>query len=639
MRWEVGTVDIPGADRLDVLETSAEEKDPMSPFPIPGYFGKILEVDLGREIVRDLPLDPALVEDYLGGRGLATRLFVDAVDPTCNPLGEGNVLVLATSPLIGMNAPTSCRGHMVFKSPLTGVIGSSNCGGTWANVFKAAGYDAFVIKGKAREPVMIDITPDRAELLPAASLWGLDVHETTDRLLAGEGVEKKARVLCIGPAGENLVRFAAIMNDKNRAYGRSGPGAVWGSKNLKAIRVFGKEKIEVMDRERYQSGLDQARYLIRAVPTTKRLLNDMGTAGLVRLINVIDMLPHRNFQDNLHPEDLLDEASGEALRNKLLVKSGACMRCPLACQRHTRVGDRTGEGPEYETLVLLGMNCDVYDLEAVTLANYQCNELGLDTMSCGGTIGCAMELFERGYITEKDTEGLNLSFGNAVVLEELARRIAHRTGFGDKLAEGSARLAAHFNHPELAMTVKGLEVPAYDPRASYTQALGYMTSPTGACHLRGGYAVSLAFFGGAKEIPRFSLLQSPIAIRNMQNIGIIQDSLGVCRFTGYAYASEPWSRMVSGATGLDFSTHRLEETADRIAVLERAFNIKAGATRGDDTLPARFSDESIVVGGKERSVPADVIERLRGDYYKLQGWDNEGRPDRALLKKMKIKKF
>ncbi|MBN2492401.1 MAG: aldehyde ferredoxin oxidoreductase family protein [Planctomycetes bacterium] len=610
----------------------------MSSYRIPGYSGKILEVDLGREIVRARPLDPALAEDYLGGRGLATRLFVDAVDPACDPLGEGNVMVLATSPLVGMNAPTSCRGHVVFKSPLTGVIGSSNCGGTWANVFKAAGYDAIVIRGKARTPVMIDITPDRVELLPADSLWGLDVHETTDRLLE-DGAGKRARVLCIGPAGEHLVRFAALMNDKNRAYGRSGPGAVWGSKNLKAIRVFGQEKTRVVDPERYQSGLDQARFLLRAVPTTKRLLNDMGTAGLVRLINVIDMLPHRNFQDNLHRQDRLDGASGEALRSRLLVRSGACMRCPLGCQRHTRVGDRTGEGPEYETLVLLGMNCDVYDLEAVTLANYQCNELGIDTMSCGGTLACAMELFERRYITEQDTEGLDLSFGNASVLEELVRRIAFRTGIGDQLAEGAARLAARYHHPEVAMTVKGLEIPAYDPRASYTQALGYMTSPTGACHLRGGYAVSLAFFGGAREIPRFSLLQSPIAIRNLQNIGILQDSLGVCRFTGYAYSAEPWSRMVSGATGLDFSTHRLEQTADRIAALERVFNLEAGVTRDDDTLPARFSDESIVVGGKERCVPKDVIERLRSDYYELQGWDSEGRPDRALLHKRKIERL
>ncbi|MBU0638025.1 MAG: aldehyde ferredoxin oxidoreductase family protein [Planctomycetes bacterium] len=608
----------------------------MSDAILEGYNGQYLEVDLSTGDVRKRPLDPKLAEDYLGGRGLATRVFYDEIDPTCDPLGPANVLVLAVSPLLGTNAPTSCRGHLVFKSPLTGVIGSSNCGGTWAPAFKSTGYDLIVIKGAAREPVLVDITAEQVRILPAGHLWGLDVHETTDRLLAERAEDRRARVLCIGPAGENLVRFAAVMNDKNRAYGRGGPGAVFGSKKLKAIRVSGRMKQETADPQRYQAGNEQARYLIKAVPTTKRLLRDMGTAGLVRLIDLIDMLPHRNFQDNLHPAGALEAACGEALRNSYLVRPGACGMCPLACQRHTRVGQRVGEGPEYETLALLGPNCAIYNLEAVTLANYQCNELGLDTISCGVTIGCAMELFEKGYITDAAAGGLDLRFGNDGILEGLVRQIAQREGLGDILAEGSLRLARHFQHPELSMSVKGLELPAYDPRASYTQALGYMTSPTGACHLRGGYAVSLAFFGGAKEIPRFSLLQSPIAIRNMQNLGIIQDSLGICRFTGYAFGTEPWSRMVSGVTGLDFSTARLEHTADRIAALERLFNLEAGAQPEDDTLPERFSTEPIAVAGQERVVSKELITRLRNDYYELQRWDREGRPTDELCRALRI---
>jgi aldehyde:ferredoxin oxidoreductase len=209
---------------------------------------------------------------------------------------------------------------------------------------------------------------------------------------------------------------------------------------------------------------------------------------------------------------------------------------------------------------------------------------------------------------------------------------------GDKLAEGAYRLAEGVGHPECAMTVKSLEIPAYDPRASWTQALGYMTSPTGACHLRGGYAVTLAFFGGALEIPRFSPFQSPISIRNMQNHGIIQDSLGICRFTGFAFSTGPWARMVSGITGLDFSTHQLEETADRIAALERLFNLEAGATAEDDTLPDRFSDEPIFVAGKDRVLPRAVLEKMRSDYYGLQGWDDEGRPTESLCKKLNIKR-
>ncbi|MCK4340672.1 MAG: aldehyde ferredoxin oxidoreductase family protein [Phycisphaerae bacterium] len=601
-----------------------------------GYHGRILEVDLTTGGVQVTALEPALVEDYLGGRGLATRIFYAASDPACDPLGPENVVVLATSPLLGTNAPTSCRGHMVFKSPLTGVIGSSNSGGTWALVFKSTGYDVLVIRGASAEPVMIDITPEAARILPAKHLWGLDVHETTARLLSEAAGNKRGRVLCIGPAGENLVRFAAVMNDKNRAYGRGGPGAVLGAKKLKAIRVRGNLKTTITEPERYQSGLEQARYLIKAVPTTKRLLRDMGTSGLIRLINVIDMLPARNFQDNRHSFEELENAGGEALRDTILVRPGACGVCPLACQRHTQVGPRKGEGPEYETLALLGPNCGVYDLEAVTLANYRCNELGLDTMSCGTTIACAMELFDKGIIPPAAANGLELRFGNHAILEELVERIAFREGLGDILAEGSLRLAKHFNHPELSMTVKGLEIPAYDPRASYTQALGYMTSPTGACHLRGGYAVSLAFFGGAKEIPRFSLLQSPIAIRNMQNLGLIQDSLGICRFTGYAFGTEPWSRMASGVTGRDFSTARLEEIADRIAALERLFNLEAGVTPEDDTLPARFSTEPLVVAGQQRVVSREVITRLRSDYYEARRWDRLGRPTAGLLSKLRI---
>lgn len=601
-----------------------------------GYHGQSLEIDLSSGRTRAKKLDAELLEAYLGGRGLATRVFCDEIDPRCDPLDADNVVVLATSPLVGTNAPTSSRGHLVFKSPLTGVIGSSNCGGTWAPVFKSAGFDVLVIKGRSAEPVMVDITPEGARILPADNLWGLDVPTTTDRLLSDSDGDRRSRVLCIGPAGEALVRFAAVMNDKNRAYGRGGAGAVLGSKKLKAVRVAGKLKLEVADTGRYQSGSEQARYLLKAVPTTKRLLRDMGTAGLVRLINVIEMLPHRNFQDNLHPEEGLERTCGEALRSTFLVRAGACGMCPLGCQRHTRVGARQGEGPEYETLSLLGPNCGIYDLEAVTLANYLCNELGVDTISCAVTIACAMELFEKGLIGAADADGLELRFGNATILEELVKRIARRQGLGDALAEGSRRLAEHFGHPELSMSVKGMEIPAYDPRASYVQALGYITSPTGACHLRGGYAASLAFFGGAKEIPRFSLLQSPIAIRNMQNLGIIQDSLGVCRFTGYAFGTEPWSRMVSGVTGRDFSTARLEETADRVAALERLFNLEAGVTPEDDTLPDRFSEEPIVVAGKDRVVSRETIARLRADYYAVQKWDRRGQPADELISKLGV---
>jgi aldehyde:ferredoxin oxidoreductase len=614
----------------------------MANFPIAGYHGRVLNVDLSTGVSQVSTLDPELALNYLGGRGLATRIFFDLIEPTVDPLGPDNSLVIAASPLIGSDAPTAGRGHMVFKSPLTGMIGTSNSGGTWAAGLKGAGYDVVVFRGAASEPVVVDIQAEGVEIRPAGHLWGKNVHDTTDALRAGSEPGNPWRVLCIGQAGENLVRLAAIANDYNRVYGRCGPGAVWGSKKLKAIRVRGKEKSGAADKSLYQSGRDQAQYLMKQAPVTKRLLREFGTAGLIELIDLINMLPHRNFRDCVHFEQNVEEISGETLAKTLLKRAGGCYLCPIACQRHTEVADgegskQSGEGPEYETTVLMGPVCDIYDLPAITRANYRCNEYGIDTISYGGTIACAMELFEHGYLTASDTQGMDLSFGNADALEKLVRMTALRQGVGDLLAEGSWRMAAARGHAECSMTVKKLEIPGYDPRASYTQALGYMTSPSGACHLRGGYAVSLAFFGGAKEIPRFSLLQSPIAIRNMQNLGILQDSLGICRFTGFAFSTDPWARMVSGTTGRDFSVTRFEEIANRIATVERQFNLAAGATEDDDLLPTRFSELPITVMGGERRISREHMERMRDDYYRVRGWDERGRPKRELLDHLHIK--
>src|SRR5512143_1326351 len=379
--------------------------------PIPGYHGRVLVADLTRGEVRTVPLAAELALDYLGGRGLATRLLYDLIDPACDPLGPGNAFVIASSPLVGTSAPTAGRGHMVFKSPLTGVIGTSNSGGTWGAAFKASGCDALVVTGASPTPVMLDIAPGRAEILPADHLWGQTTHATNDLLAAASEPGHPVRVLCIGPAGENLVRYAVVANDRNRVYGRCGAGAVWGSKRLKAIRVRGRERIAVADQDRYKAGLDQAVYLMKQAPVTKRLMRDLGTAGLVELINLIAMLPHKNFQDVAHRDEDVERVSGETLAKTLLEKAGSCYLCPIGCQRHTRVagrggGEERGEGPEYETMVLLGPLCGIYDMAAITRANYRANELGLDTMSFGGTLACAMELRERGFITDAETGGL-----------------------------------------------------------------------------------------------------------------------------------------------------------------------------------------------------------------------------------------
>lgn len=600
-----------------------------------GIMGQILVVDLSSSRISTRPLDGDRIEAFIGGRGLAMSLLWEEMDPRTPPLDARSVMVIATSPLTGTRAPTAGRGHAAFKSPLTGTVGSSNSGGDWAVHLKGAGFDAVILKGSSPAPVYLLVSDEQVTLEDASFLWGKGVPETTDLLLARHP-EGRARVLCTGSAGENLVRYASLMNERNRAYGRGGAGAVWGSKRLKAIVVKGSREVSIGDPDLFDSGVGQALYRTRAAPITKRILRTLGTAGLVKLIHVIDMLPRNNFRTTKHRPEDLDRICGETIRKEILVRSGGCYRCPIACQRHTRVGEMRGEGPEFETVILMGPVCGVYDLKSITRANYFCNLFGLDTISYGGTLAAAMDLFEEGILSRGETGGLELKFGNARALEDLVRLTAVREGFGDSLAEGSLRLATKYGRPELAMAVKGMELPAYDPRASFTQALGYMTSPTGGCHLRGGYAVSLAFFGGAKENPRFSIRQSPVAVHNVQNIGILQDSLGICRFTGFAFGLDIWARVLAGVTGKEFSLDRLDEAANRIAVLERLFNVRAGITAAGDTLPRRFQEEPIHTQGMEMRVAPRQMEKLRGDYYKVRGWSQEGIPTEDTLERLSL---
>ena len=543
-------------------------------------------------------------------------------------------MVIAVSALTGTAAPTAGRGHAVFKSPLTGTIGSANSGGRWAKVLKSAGCDALVIRGAAGTPVYISIS-EQVTIHDAADLWGREVPEVSELLAARHG-GRESSVLAIGPAGENKVRFASLMNENNRAYGRGGPGAVLGAKQVKAIVVKGSARTEVADPARFRDAVEQTRHVMKAQPVTKRVLRDLGTAGLVHLINEMRMLPRRNFQNCIHEPELIERISGETIRDQILERAGGCWGCPILCQRHTRIGERRGEGPEFETVVLMGPLLDIYDLEAITLANYRANELGLDTMSLGGTLAGAAELFERGAITKADAGGVELRFGNSELYPGIVDRIARREGIGDWLAEGSRRLAERCEHPEAAMQVKGLELPAYDPRGMAAQALGYMTSPTGACHLRGGYSIALAFFGGIREVPRFSIRQAAMTCKNQQDLGIIQDSLGICRFTGYATGAEHWARIYGAAIGEEFSRAEREAAAERLATLERLFNVRTGFSRKDDDLPARFKTEPIVIGRRDRIISEQDRARMLDDYYQVRGWDREGVPQQETLSKLRI---
>jgi len=599
---------------------------------------KVLEINLDDNEIKEREFENRL---WLGGRGLATRIFYDNVDPSCDPLSADNTVVFATSPLTGTMAPTSGRGHAVFKSPLTGAIGSSNSGGKWGKVMKSAGYDALVIKGAAQLPVYITISgksadlAEKAKIENASHLWGKSVHEASRILLNGAG-SRNASVLGIGPAGENRVKYAAVMNDMNRAYGRGGLGAVFGAKNLKAVVVGGTKKTDVADTKRLKDVVEQTRHVMKAVPTTKRVMRELGTAGLVHLINIMGMLPRRNFQDCNHEYSIIDKVSGETVSDNILVRAGACFGCPLSCQRHTSVGGKTGEGPEFESLVLMGPLLDVYDLEKITLGNYAANELGLDTMSLGVTLACAAELVEKGKFPDSGAEKSGLRFGNAEIYPEIVESIANRDGIGNSLADGARSLAERAGQPEVAIHVKGLEMPAYDPRGMSAQALGYMTSPTGACHLRGGYSIALAYFGGIKEVPRFSTRQAAQTAINQHNLGIIQDSLGICRFTGFAVGADHWAKIYSAVTGVETSTEELDRAAERIATLERLFNLKAGMTRKDDDLPERFKNDAITIERRERVISEADRERMLDDYYMDRGWNKDGVPIPETVHKLEI---
>lgn len=607
----------------------------MPGYPVGGYMGKILEVDLGSGNISTRRLDEKIVRDYVGGRGLGAKLLYDELDPAVEPLSEGNVLVFSAGPLTGTKAPASGRFTVTYKSPLSGTIGNSNSGGQWGVAFKKCGYDTLIVRGKSARPVYISIKDDAVAIHPAGAYWGMDMRVLTDKLVEKHG--KGFRVLGIGQAGENKVRFAAIINDKHRALGRGGPGAVMGSKNLKAIIVNGSHQINIVDPDMLEQGIRQAEKMMKAMAVTSTGLGELGTAGLVQLIYEHDMLPHNNFQDVKHALSNVKAISGEAIRDTILKRRKACFNCAISCTRGTEVDGESGEGPEYETVAMLGANLGIYDLKTIARANYLCNEYGIDTISLGGTLAAAMELYEKGFITKKDTDGLELNFGNGKILLPLIEMIALRKGIGDKLAEGSLRLAEIFGHPEFAMAIKGLEIPAYDSRATISQTLGYVTSNRGACHLQGGYSVLLGFFGGAKEVDRFLLTTVPGHVAFQQDAGTISDYAGICRFTAFAFGGNELSRIFSGVMGIELTEHDLETVSERIQTLERHFNVKAGFGRADDSLPERFFSETIFTGGKERLIDKEKhLKVLLDGYYELRGWGENGVPLKQTLKRLGI---
>jgi aldehyde:ferredoxin oxidoreductase len=576
-----------------------------------GWMGKLLVVDLASGEITTQPLDMEMARLFIGGRGLGARLLWDLVGPEVEPLSPENVLIIATGPMTATGFQTSNRFSVTTKSPQTGTVLDANSGGTWGMRFKRAGYDALIVKGRAPHPVWLEITPDAITLKDASHLWGMTVPQASEAL--GQNKNKR-NVLCIGPAGENLVRFAAIMNDVSRSAARGGVGAVMGSKNLKAIVVEGDLRVEFEDKDRFRFIQYEATKMLKANPITSQALPEFGTPVMMNILNGLGALPTRNFQQT-HFEHA-EAISGEAITEQILIDNDACWACPIGCTRVTQTSRAKGEGPEYESAWSFGAACGVADLETIAEANYLCNELGLDTISAGSTIACAMELSERGLLDS------DLRFGRAELLLETVEAIAYRRGLGDLLAEGSYRLAERCGVPELSMSVKKLEMPAYDPRGMQGQGLLFATSNRGACHMRGNM-LGLEALGVPKLIDRLQVQGKAGYVILNQNGSSVQDSLVACKFANIAVADEYFARALTALTGITYPTGEMLRAGERIWTLERLYNLREGFTRADDTLPPRLLTEP-ATGNSAGEV--SHLEPMLDEYYRARGWTHEGVP-------------
>jgi len=595
-----------------------------------GWIGKLLRVDLTRGEWKTEELDKNLATKFIGGRGLGSKILFDEIDPKVDPFSPNNKLIMATGPLTGTSASASGRYMVITKAPLTGTIACSNSGGHFGAELKFAGFDVIVFEGKAKEPVYLYIEDGKVELRDAKALWGKTTHETTDQILSETDMD--ARVACIGPAGEKFVRYACVINDKHRAAGRSGVGAVMGSKNLKAVAVKGSGSVTVADKEAFRKATLDVFQKVKANPVTSSGLPSYGTCVLVNIINASGILPTRNFSEGVF--EGAEKISGETIADDILVRNRACFSCPIACGRVVKVTNPKyecfGEGPEYESDWSMGACCGVDNLDAVAKGNYLCDTLGLDPISAGVTIACGMELFQKGIISTKEV-GRSLNFGDADAMVEMVRQIGYREGFGDALAEGSYRFAEKYGHSECSMSVKKQEFPAYDARGVQGMGLQYATSNRGACHVR-GYLISPEILGSPQKLDPFETEEKAGWVKTFQDLTAVVDSAGLCLFNTFAFGGPEIVEYLKAATGIGMSLEELMKAGERIWNLEKMFNLKAGITGKEDRLPDRLIKEPMP-GGPAKGRVAELGKMLP-EYYELRGWDKEGVPTKGRLKEL-----
>lgn len=594
-----------------------------------GWMGKVLRVNLNTGSIQKEALDPQVARNYIGGRGLGIYYMNKEVDPGCDPLTPENKLIMATGPLTGTKAPTGARYMVITKSPLTGAITCSNSGGSFPTNLKRTGYDAVLFEGKAEEPVYLWIDNEKAELKSAQHIWGKDILQT-ENMIRSE-TKDDAKVACIGSAGEKGVLFASVMNDGHRAAGRSGVGAVMGAKNLKAVAVYGTHEVPLADKEGFGTYVkDLLTKFNQATKMNPPNLRVHGTSYVVMVTNSYGALPTRNWQQGTF--EGWEEIQGERLTQEFLIKNKACQSCPIGCGRVTRVDvpgfKGEGEGPEYETIYALGSNCGVSNLAAIVRANYYCNELGMDTITMGATIACAMELYERGFLPEQDI-GRSLRFGDAEAMVYLTRVTGHMEGFGKTLALGSKRLAERYGHPEFAIHSKGQEPAGYEPRAEQGMGLAYATSPIGASHMRGDPAY-FELFGTPQKMDPLTWKDKPYYVARWQDLSALIDSAGLCIFFGARYLIIPElsappigiMHLLNHATGAGYSLEELKKAAERIINAERVWLNKSGFSREHDSLPDRLTKEPAPTGPAKGMVCH--LDEMLDEYYKVRNWNQDG---------------
>ena len=604
-----------------------------------GYAGKFLHVDLDKGSIESRQNPQPLARAFLGGRGLGAALLYRELKPRTDPLSPANVLVFMTGPIVGTPIPACHRWVVVTKSPLTKIYLCSSAGGYFGPELKFAGYDGLVIRGAASEPTYLYVTNDKVELRSAEKLWG-KLTDETELALRRELRDSRLRVACIGPAGENLAPIANIVSDR-RTPGRGGAGAVMGSKRLKAIAVRGKGKLEVADEERVSELRKELLIEMKRNPSIQ-LFARYGTTQFVDPVNEGGLFPTRNFQEGVF--EGARRINNESMRRRLVKRDTTCFDCPIACGKLSVVaeGPYAGvvvEGPEYETLWSFGAQCGVDRLDAIAAANLWCDRYGMDTISAGNIVGFAMECYERGVLRRTETDGLDLKFGNHEVFLELLRKMAYREGIGELLRGGVRAAAAKLQRETeaFAMHVKGLELPAYDPRGAWGMALAYATACRGGCHLK-AWTLDAEVFEAKYE--RFSTEGKAKLVMDLQNLRAAVDSLGVCVIATRAIGAEEVASILTAITGWSFSVGKIVEAGERIYNLERLLAVREGVGRKDDTLPRRLLTETLPRGPcKDVRLTEGAFEEMLDEYYELRGWDRNGRPTKAKLQKLGISKL